>query len=444
LDHSQFPPGFLWGAATASYQIEGAAHEDGRGESIWDRYSHTPGNVLNGDTGDVACDHYHRWPDDIKLMQQYGLDAYRYSIAWPRIIPQGRGAVNEKGLDFYERLTDGLLAAGIQPWVTLYHWDLPQALQDKGGWADRDTAYAYADYAEIVARRLGDRVAGWITHNEPWVAAFIGNLVGRHAPGLHSMRTAMAVTHHLLLSHGLAVPRLRAATPTVPVGITLNLNPTYPASDSPEDQAAAVRKDGLLNRLFLDPLAFGRYPADTLEQVGADGPPVQDGDLDLMRAPLDFLGVNNYFREVVRDAPGAEQVGTEQVQPPGEYTTMDWEVYPDGLRTLLERLHRDYPFPAYYITENGAAFPDQVAPDGHVHDDRRKAYLQAHFESAAKAIAAGVPLRGYFVWSLLDNFEWGYGYSQRFGITYVDFATQQRIIKDSGRWYQAFLAERSK
>jgi beta-glucosidase len=437
-----WPPGFLWGAATASYQIEGAVHEDGRGESIWDRFSHTPGKVRDGDTGDVACDHYHRWPDDIKLMQELGLDAYRYSIAWPRIVPQGRGAVNEKGLDFYERLTDGLLAAGIQPWVTLYHWDLPQALQDEGGWANRDTAYAYADYAEIVARRLGDRVAGWITHNEPWVVALVGNLFGEHAPGLRDLTTTIQVTHHLLLSHGLAVPRLRAANPGVPVGITLNLSAIYPATDSAADQAAAWRADGVVNRLFLDPLFHGRYPEDTLADVGVQ-PPVQDGDLQLIQAPLDFLGINNYTRQVVRDKPDSEFVRTEPVRPEGEYTTMDWEVYPDGLRVLLERLHRDYPVPAYYITENGAAFPDVVAADGSVPDERRQAFLQGYFGAAAQAIAAGVPLRGYFVWSLLDNFEWGHGYSQRFGIIRVDYETQRRTIKDSGRWYQRWLRERA-
>lgn len=439
-----FPADFTWGAATASYQIEGAANEDGKGPSIWDTFSHTPGKVAGGDTGDVACDHYHRWREDLALMQEVGIDAYRFSVSWPRILPQGRGRVNQAGLDFYDRLVDGLLSVGIKPFVTLYHWDLPQALQDNGGWANRDTAHAYADYAELVAQRLGDRVSAWITHNEPWVAAFLGNLIGRHAPGLKSMQTAMAVTHHLLLSHGLAVPRLRSITPGVPVGITLNLNPVYPATDSEADRAAAVRKDGLLNRLFLDPLAYGRYPQDTLLAVGEAGPPVQPGDLELISVPLDFLGVNNYFREVVKDEPGAEQLDTEQIEPPGEYTDMGWEVYPDGLRILLERLHHDYPFQAYYITENGAAFPDQLGPDGHVHDERRQAYLRAYIEAAAKALADGVPLRGYFVWSLLDNFEWDSGYSRRFGVTYVDYPTEKRILKDSGLWYRQFLRARGR
>ena len=402
-----WPADFLWGAATASYQIEGAWQEDGKGESIWDRFSHTPGKVKNGDTGDMACDHYHRWPQDIALMQELGLAAYRYSISWPRILPSGRGAVNEAGLDFYDKLTDGLLAAGIQPWVTLYHWDLPQALQDTGGWANRDTAAAYADYAEIVARRLGDRVTGWITHNEPWVVAFVGNLFGEHAPGLHDLPTALRVTHHLLLGHGLAVPRIRAAVPGATVGITLNLNHAYPASDSPADQAAARRSDGISNRLFLDPLFHGQYPADIITELGAAAPPVESGDLEIIHTPLDFLGVNNYFRSVVKDAPDSAMLRTEMVKPEGEYTTMGWEVYPDGLRTLLERLHRDYPMPAYYITENGAAFPDTVEADGSIHDDRRRAYLQGYIAAAGQARAAGVPLKGYFVWSLLDNFEWG-------------------------------------
>ncbi|MGI8587022.1 MAG: GH1 family beta-glucosidase [Chloroflexia bacterium] len=434
------PPDFVWGAATASYQIEGAVHEDGRGESIWDRFGHTPGNVLNGDTGDVACDHYHRWAEDIGLMREMGLDAYRYSIAWPRILPAGRGQVNGAGLDFYDRLTDGLLAAGIRPFVTLYHWDLPQALQDKGGWANRDTASAFADYADLVARFLGDRVSAWITHNEPWVAAFVGNLWGEHAPGLRDAATALAVAHHLLLSHGLAVPAIRAAVSGAGVGITLNLQPVYPATDSAADLAAASRQDLFANRLFLDPLFEGRYPDHLSEVFGSIGLPVKSGDLELISAPLDFLGVNYYTRALVRADPAGDPGGVATEHPPGEYTTMDWEVYPDGLRVLLERVNRDYPAPAYYVTENGAAFPDELSPDGTVYDPRRQAYLEAHFAAAAQAVAAGVPLRGYFVWSLMDNFEWDKGYSQRFGLLYVDYPTGRRFWKASGRWYQRLLA----
>jgi beta-glucosidase len=436
-----FPPDFLWGAATASYQIEGAPHADGKGESIWDRFSHTPGKVRNGDTGDVACDHYHRWREDIALMRELGLDAYRFSVAWPRVQPTGRGPANAAGLDFYDRLVDGLLEAQIQPFVTLYHWDLPQALQDEGGWANRATAEAFADYAEIVARRLGDRVSAWITHNEPWVAAFLGNLIGEHAPGLTDMATAVAASHHLLLSHGLAVPRIRAAAPGAQVGITLSLSHAQPATDSPAGAAAAHRSEGFGARWFLDPLAGRGYPTDTLALFAPAAPPVQPGDLETIAAPIDFLGVNNYFRNVVRDSPENPPLNTSQVHPDGEYTTMDWEVYPDGLRALLEWLHQNYPFTQYYIAENGAAFPDMLEPDGSVHDERRQAYLEGYLAAAAEAIAHGVPLVGYFVWSLLDNFEWAHGYSQRFGIFYVDFPTGRRIWKDSARWYQRFIAE---
>ncbi|HMA37351.1 MAG TPA: GH1 family beta-glucosidase [Chloroflexia bacterium] len=438
-----FAPDFLWGAATAAYQIEGAVAEDGRGLSIWDTFSHTPGKTRDGDTGDVACDHYHRWREDVDLMRELGIAAYRFSIAWPRILPAGRGAVVPAGLDFYDRLVDGLLGAGIQPFATLYHWDLPQALQDEGGWANRDTAYAFADYAEIVALRLGDRVRGWITLNEPWVVAFVGNLHGRHAPGIQDLPTALRVTHHLLLGHGLAVPRLRAVTPGTPVGITLNLTPVEAASDSPQDQAAAARQDVYQNRIFLDPLTRGEYPPEAAAFLGPATFPVQPGDLATIAAPLDFLGVNYYTRAVIRHAPGIGMLEHEQVRPPGDYTTMGWEVYPPGLRTLLNRVHRDYAFPAYYITENGAAFPDQVDAAGAIHDAPRIAYLAQHFAAAAGAVRDGVPLRGYFVWSLLDNFEWGHGYSQRFGIVYVDYPTGARLWKDSAHWYQAFLAARS-
>ena len=437
-----FPPDFVWGAATAAYQIEGSPTADGRGESIWDRFSHTPGKTKNGDTGDVACDHYRRWAEDVALMRTLGLHAYRFSVAWPRILPGGRGAVNAAGLDFYDRLVDALLAAGIRPYVTLYHWDLPQPLQDAGGWANRDTVAAFVEYADVVARRLGDRAAAWITHNEPGVVAFIGNLVGEHAPGIQDLPTAIRVSHHLLLSHGQAVPVLRAASPGVPVGITLNLSAIHPATGSAEDAAAARRQDAFWNRWFLDPVGRGSYPADALALLGPAQPPVQAGDLATIATPIDFLGVNNYSRSVVRAAPEDPLLGTAPVRPPGEYTTMDWEVYPDGLREVLERVHTDYRFPAYYVTENGAAFPDTLAPDGAVHDARRQAYLAGYIAAAGQAIRHGVPLKGYFVWSLLDNFEWGHGFSQRFGIVYVDYATQARHLKDSGHWYQQFLAAR--
>jgi beta-glucosidase len=428
------PEGFIWGTATASYQIEGAVHEDGRGESIWDRFSHTRGKVANGDTGDVACDHYHRTAEDIALMRELGLQAYRFSIAWPRIYPQGDGPLNPAGLDFYDRLVDNLLAAGITPFVTLYHWDLPQALQDRGGWANRETVEHYRRYVDTVSQRLGDRVRHWITHNEPWVVAAVGNLYGRHAPGLKDLKTAMRVGHHLLLSHGVTVPVLRTNSAAgTQVGITLNLDHIYPASESPTDRAAANRADIFANRWFLDPIFCGRYP-DGLR--GAAFIPVQDGDLTMISAPIDFLGINNYRRQVVQAGPKGDGSDDEQVQPKGsEYTATGWEVSPEGLHDLLVRVHRDYGPGRLYITENGAAFDDEIGQDGRVHDPRRVAYYQAYISAACRAVTAGVPLKGYFAWSLMDNFEWAEGYSKRFGITYVDYTTQRRTIKDSGRWY---------
>ncbi len=375
-------------------------------------------------------------------MRELGLDAYRFSIAWPRVLPEGRGPVNAAGLDFYDRLVDALLAAGIRPYATLYHWDLPQALQDAGGWPVRATADAFAGYADVVARRLGDRVAAWITHNEPAVAAYLGYGLGMHAPGLQDLGAAIAASHHLLLAHGLAVPAIRAAAPGVPVGITLNLWPVEPATDSPDDQTAARRMDGIQNRWFLDPLAGRGYPADVLEQIAPLAPPVQPGDLATIATPIDFLGVNFYQREVVR-ADETALMGFSDVKPPGEYTAMGWEVHPASLTDILVRLQREYPFPAYYVTENGAAFADTLEPGDQVHDPRRQAYLEGHIAAAADARASGVNLRGYFVWSLMDNFEWAEGYSKRFGLVYCDYPTQRRIWKDSARWYQRFLATRS-
>ncbi len=435
-----FPNGFVWGAATASYQIEGAANEDGRGESIWDRFSHTPGNVLNGDTGDVADDHYHRWPQDVALMQSLGLKAYRFSIAWPRVIPDGIGAVNAAGLDFYDRLVDGLLAAGIEPFVTLYHWDLPQALQDRGGWPNRDSVAWFADYVAVVSRRLSDRVRYWITHNEPWVVAFVGHLMGVHAPGMRDPKAALQAAHHLLLSHGQAVSILRRNGNGAQVGITLNLSWVDPASDRPADIEAARRQDGYVNRMFLDPVFKGSYPSDFMELCGDLAPRIEEGDLQQISAPIDFLGVNYYSRSVVADDPNIPILRARAVLPPeAEYTEMGWEVYPEGLYRLLRRLQEDYAPGALYITENGAAFADRVE-DGRVHDERRVAYLREHFAAAWRAIQEGVPLRGYFVWSLLDNFEWAYGYSKRFGIVYVDYATQERILKDSALFYRDVIA----
>ena len=434
-----FPADFVWGAATASYQIEGAVHEDGRGESVWDRFSATPGKVRAGDTGAVACDFYHRYPDDVRLMKDLGIDAFRFSIAWPRVLPEGRGTVNKAGLDFYDRLVDTLLEQGIEPFATLFHWDTPQALEDEGGWRVRSTANAFAEYAEVVAARLGDRVKHWMTHNEPWVYAWIGHAWGVHAPGRTSDDEAVAVAHHLLLSHGWAVEAIRRAAPESQVGIVLNLSHVYPASDTPEDEAAAYKVDGEGNRWFLDPIFRGAYPADLLERNAVVAPFVQDGDMEAIAAPIDFLGVNNYFRHVVGAGPDGPRM--ERV-PDAKYTAMDWEVYPDGLYELLVRVGRDYSPPAIYVTENGAAFGDVRVHDGAVHDPERTEYLQTYIGSVGRAIADGAPVKGYFVWSFLDNFEWALGYSRRFGIVYVDYPTLERVPKDSFYWYRDLIAGR--
>jgi beta-glucosidase len=437
---NQFAPDFLWGAATASYQIEGAAHEDGRGESVWDRFCATPGKVRNGDSGERACDFYHRYRDDVGLMRDLGLDAFRFSIAWPRVMPEGRGRINEAGLDFYDRLVDELLAHDIEPFATLFHWDTPQALEDAGGWPARATAKAFTEYTEAVVRRLGDRVRYWITHNEPWVHAWIGHSWGMHAPGRTSEADAVATAHHLLLSHGWAAEVIRAATPGAQVGISLNLAHSYPASDTPEDEAAAWHVDGEANRWFLDPLFRGAYPADLLERNELVAPVLEDGDLVAMAAPLDFLGVNNYFRFVV--SAGDEGPRMERVEE-SQHTDMGWEVYPDGLRQLLVRVARDYSPAAIYVTENGAAFGDVRGHDGHVHDPERTAFLDTHIAAVSQAIDEGAPVKGYFVWSLLDNFEWSFGYSKRFGIVYVDYPTLERVPKDSFYWYRDFIASRT-
>jgi len=434
-----FPQDFVWGAATAAYQIEGAWNEDGRGESIWDRFCHTPGNTLNGDTGDVACDHYHRWREDIALMKELGLRAYRFSIAWPRILPAGRGVVNQTGLDFYNRLVDGLLEAGIEPYLTLYHWDLPQTLQDEGGWPARATADAFVEYAAMVSRTLGDRVKHWITLNEPWVSAFIGYEQGRHAPGHTRRAEAVAAAHHLLLAHGQAVPVLRANCPDGKIGITLNLTPQIPASPSRADREAANWADGCLNRWFLDSLTGRDYPADMVRAFALPMDFIQPGDMEAIAVPLDFLGINYYTRRIVRaDIPEAENVPRTLFRG-DEITEMDWEVYPPGLYETLMRVHFHYNFPALYITENGAAFLDAIGADGEVYDPARLSFIRRHLIQAHNAIQCGVPLKGYFVWSLLDNFEWEFGYSKRFGIVYVDYATQQRIPKESAKWYRTVI-----
>jgi len=436
-----FPANFVWGVAAAAYQIEGAVHEDGRGTSIWDTFSHTPAKVLNGDSGDVACDHYHRWPEDLALMRDLGVGAYRFSIAWPRIVPDGGHAPNAAGLDWYERLVDGLLESGIQPWATLYHWDLPQPLEDAGGWPERATADAFARYAEVVGQRLGDRVRTWITLNEPWCSAFLGYQYGVHAPGRRDPRLALAATHSLLLAHGRAVESLRSTSPGARVGIVLNPAQVEPATDADADMAAARRADGYHNRWFLDPLYGRGYPADMLEHFAPHFAPPPDEDLREIAAPTDFLGVNYYRPNIVRADPTDAFLGARSVQPPDEpVTQMDWIVRPSGLRQLLVRLHRDYPVRGLAVTENGAAYADPPVVDGRLHDPQRTRYLAEHVAAVGEAIGAGVPVMGYFAWSLLDNFEWAQGYANRFGLVHVDYATQRRTLKDSGRWYRSLIA----
>ncbi|RKQ93196.1 broad-specificity cellobiase [Solirubrobacter pauli] len=433
---SWLPNGFRFGAATASYQVEGAVREDGRGESIWDRFSHKPGAVVGGDTGDVACDHYHRWADDLDLMVELGLESYRFSIAWPRVQPDGRGPLNSRGVAFYRRLAEGLLERGIEPVATLYHWDLPQARQEVGGWAVRDTALRFAEYAAHMAAELGDVVQGWITHNEPWVVAFLGHAHGRKAPGIKDWPTALAVSHNLLLSHGLAVDALRAAV-KAPVGITLNLNPMR--GDEP---AAVAMMDAHQNRWFLDPVLRGTYPVEMLEhyeRVFGPLPVLNPEDMDVISRPIDFLGVNYYNPTYVRTSTEAP-LGVSTVVPRGATTAMGWPVDASGLQDMLLRLRADYGDLEIWITENGAAFDDERLVDGVVEDPSRVAYLKTHLEALRASVQAGVNVQRYHAWSLLDNFEWEHGYDKRFGIVRVDYDTQERTPKRSALWYRDHIA----
>ncbi len=438
----QFPPGFVWGAATASYQVEGAVDEDGKGPSIWDTFCATPGAIAGGDTGEVACDQYHRYPEDVALMADLGLAAYRFSVSWPRIQPDGSGAPNQKGLDHYSRVVDELLDRGLTPYVTLYHWDLPQVLQDRGGWPVRDTAYRFAEYAAIVQQALGDRVRHWITLNEPKVSSHAGYGSGIHAPGINDLAQRKRATHHLLLAHGLGLAALRAGAGAreASIGITLDLSPVHPLTDSPADRAAAERVDGDAHGLFLEPVLNGRYPTGAVEVLG--GPAafdfVHDGDLALASAPIDFLGINYYRRMLVRHAPGQGVLEAETVLPEGvPVTAVGWPVEPDGLRELLVGLHTDHPhLPPVYVTENGAAYDDVVGPDGTVDDPLRVEYLHDHLAALHDAVTAGVRVDGYFVWTLLDNFEWAEGYAKRFGVVHVDYADQRRTPKASARFLE--------
>ena len=437
ISRTAFPANFIWGVATSAFQIEGAADADGKGPSIWDDFCRVPGVIADASDGRQACEHYQRWADDLDLVASLGVDAYRFSISWPRVQALGSGAFNEAGFAFYERLVDGMLARGLKPFLTLNHWDLPSALQAKGGWENRDTVPCFVDYACEVARRLGDRVASICTHNEPWVIAVLGHESGIFAPGIKSRAVAIQVAHHLFLSHGLALTAMRAQSCKADMGIVLNLSPVEPATDSDADREAARQADGNGLRWYLEALLSGQYPAEFWSAMGADVPTVLPGDMQAMRVPMDFLGINYYTR--VKASAGTPY----DVKSGGlEVTDMGWEVYPQGITNLLLRLHRDYAakgLPPLIITENGAAFADTMSADGQVHDEPRVRYLQDHFAAVHEAMRQGVHVDGYFVWSLLDNFEWASGYEKRFGIVHVNYTTQQRTLKQSALWYRDFL-----
>jgi beta-glucosidase len=432
---SPFPKHFVWGVATSAFQIEGAAAADGKGPSVWDDFCRRPGAIADGTDGSVACDHYHRLDEDLDLVAALGVDAYRFSVSWPRVQPDGAGAFNPRGLAFYDRLVDGLLERGVKPYLTLNHWDLPSALQARGGWPARDTVHRFVDYACHVAARLGDRVAAFTTHNEPWVIATLGHETGVFAPGLKDRKAAVQASHHLLLSHGLALQALRAQGCRSRLGIVLNLSPMQAATDSHGDHAKTRIEDGRVVRWYLDPLLKGRYPSDVVDFLGADAPEVAPGDLQHIATPMDFLGINYYTRQVVSAGEPFD------VRDSGyDVTEMGWEVYPQGLTELLLRLHDDYPLPPLYIKENGAAFKD-VRAGRRVHDSQRRDYIARHIAAVGEALRHGVRLEGYMVWSLLDNFEWASGYEKRFGIVHVDYATQQRTMKDSALWYRDFIRQ---
>lgn len=438
-----FPDNFLWGTATSSFQIEGAIKADGRGDSIWDVFCRIPGAIDNGDTGEPACDHYYRFQEDIELLQKMGVKTYRLSIAWPRIFPEGTGKPNKRGIEFYQKLLRLLNDADIKPAVTLYHWDLPQALQNQGGWTNRKTADHFKDYAQVMFEELGGLVAQWITHNEPFVSAHCGYYYGNHAPGLRNPKASFQVAHNILLSHGMAVQKFRELKIPGEIGITLNMTVVHPGSDTPEDKAAAYLKDGFENRWFIDPVFKGSYPEDITQIIRKKGyyPDIHKGDLDLIALPIDFLGLNYYSRSIIRHDSHEPLLNATWCKIPGEKTAMGWEIYPEGLCELLTRIHHDYKPFQIYVTENGAAFNDIVTPDGQVHDSDRLEFLRQHFIQAHKAIENGVPLKGYHVWSFMDNFEWACGYSKRFGIVYVDYQTQQRTFKDSALWYKKVIEE---
>ena len=437
-----FPAGFSWGTATASYQIEGAWNEDGKGESIWDRFSHTEGKITTGDTGDVACDSYHRYKEDVALMKAMGMRGYRFSIAWPRVFPDGKGAVNQKGLDYYSRLVDELLSNGITPFPTLYHWDLPQALQDAGGWANREIIGQFTRYAETCVNALGDRVKNWMVFNEPWVFTFLAYLYGHHAPGLRDSELALKATHVVNLAQTSALRAMRATGKPEMIGTAFSMSSMYPASDSAEDRAAAERQHGFSNTWFLDPMYKGSYPAAYVEQEKTLARmDIRPGDMEQIRDKLDFIGINLYQRAIIANDPGNLNTGGRLVPGPGPRTEFSWEVWPAAIYQMIKRIDADYGHPPIYVTENGCSYGSAPGADGRVHDDKRIEFYHGYVGQVARALDEGCDVRGYYAWTLLDNFEWAMGFSQRFGLTYTDFETQKRTIKDSGYWFRDLIAK---
>jgi len=436
LKQAKFPTGFVWGAATSAYQVEGAWREDGKGESIWDRFAHSPGNIADGSNGDVACDQYHRYPEDVAILGELGLGAYRFSIAWPRVVPDGSRTVNRAGLDHYDRLVDELLANGIEPFPTLFHWDLPQWVQDAGGWADRDVIGTFSEYADTVVRSLGDRIDAWTVFNEPEVFATHGHQEGAHAPGFRDPDLTLRVSHVVNLAHAAGVRAVRAAAPRARVGPAVNMDIAYPASEDVGDAAAAERHHAWANAWYLDPLLHGSYPAAFLDQDAALGRmDIRPGDMESLATSFDFIGLNMYSRAIIADDPADPRLGFRQVGGPGRKNAFGWEIWPAAIHRLLSRVDRDYGHPVLYITENGCADSTGPGPDGQIHDASRVDYLAGHIGQVARAIDEGCDIRGYFAWSLLDNFEWAAGYSQRFGIVWVDFEDGlRRLVKDSGWW----------
>ena len=433
---------FIWGVATSSFQIEGATHEGGRGPSIWDTFCKVPGKVANGDTGDVACDHYHRYNEDLDLMKWMGVDAYRFSVAWSRVLPNGVGAINNAGLDFYDRIVDGALERGIQPWLTMYHWDLPQALQDRGGWNNREIVGWFEEYADVLTSRLGDRVKHWMTLNEPLCSAWIGHLYGDMAPGIKDLQTALNASHHLLMSHGIASQITRSNVKDAKVGIVINVTPAVPATDSEDDHRAATLADGFDNRWFLNPVFGQPYPADVIEALGKS-PQIAAGDMTLINQPMDFLGVNFYFRQTISSNPQGSPLPIKNIRRDNvKRTAMDWEVHAPAFEEILTRIHRDYKPREIYITENGSAWND-VMVAGEIDDQERISYLQSHLEAMFAAEKLGAPICGYFAWSFMDNFEWAYGYDKRFGLVYVDYNSQKRTPKKSAHFYRNLLLNRT-